>query len=165
MLDKYRLHIALGLIVTVVAASALLFWQNKDSTDRLKKEKISWEVKANNLEKENLDLKDKIIQLEQSTQSTIVDQTNSIINSEIGQVKSASSASNQSVLSVSSRVNINTADARELDSLPGIGPTRAQTIIDYRNNNGPFQSSEDIMKVSGIGQATYDKMKEKITVE
>ena len=61
-------------------------------------------------------------------------------------------------------VNINTASAQELDSLPGIGPTIAQRIIDYRNENGPFQKIEDILNVSGIGPSTYDEIKDLITV-
>ncbi len=62
------------------------------------------------------------------------------------------------------RININTATLEELDSLPGIGPTLAQRIIDYRTENGPFTAIEDIMDVSGIGPATFDKIKDLITV-
>lgn len=62
------------------------------------------------------------------------------------------------------RVNINTASASELDALPGIGPTLAQTIVDFRVQNGPFQTLEDIMNVPGIGQATFDRIKDMITV-
>lgn len=61
-------------------------------------------------------------------------------------------------------ININTATLEELDSLPGIGPTIAQRIIDYRNKNGPFNTIEDIMNVSGIGPATFDEIKDLITV-
>jgi competence protein ComEA len=63
------------------------------------------------------------------------------------------------------KVNINTATAEELSTLPGIGPTKAQSIIDYRTTNGPFQSIEDINKVRGIGEATFEKLKDKITVQ
>jgi competence protein ComEA len=48
--------------------------------------------------------------------------------------------------------------------LPGIGVTYAQRIIDYRNQNGGFGKIEDIMNVKGIGQKTFDKFKDKITV-
>jgi len=57
-------------------------------------------------------------------------------------------------------VNINTATKEELDALPGIGPTKAQAIIDGR----PYNTTEDIMKVKGIKQKTYDKIKDMITV-
>jgi competence protein ComEA len=57
-------------------------------------------------------------------------------------------------------VNINTAPKEELDLLPGIGPAKAQAIIDGR----PYNSPEDIMKVKGIKQKTYDKIKDRITV-
>jgi competence protein ComEA len=61
-------------------------------------------------------------------------------------------------------VNINTASLEELDSLPGIGPTIAQRIIDYREEHGGFQTIEDILNVSGIGPSTYDQIKDLITV-
>jgi len=61
-------------------------------------------------------------------------------------------------------ININTANSSELQSLNGIGPAYAQRIIDYRTQNGPFQKIEDIKKVSGIGDATYLKIKDYITV-
>ncbi len=63
------------------------------------------------------------------------------------------------------KVNINAATAEELSTLPGIGPTKAQSIIDYRLANGPFQSIEDIKNVRGIGEATFEKLKDKITVQ
>src|SRR6476646_7880573 len=61
-------------------------------------------------------------------------------------------------------VNINTADRAELEALPEIGPVKAQAIIDYRNANGPFKSPEDVMKVSGIKEGTYGKIKGLISV-
>lgn len=61
-------------------------------------------------------------------------------------------------------ININTATLEELDSLPGIGPTVAQNIIDYREENGPFQQIEDVLNVSGIGPAAFENIKDLITV-
>lgn len=61
-------------------------------------------------------------------------------------------------------VNINTAGVAELDTLPGIGPSYAQRIIDYRNANGLFQIIDDIQNVSGIGPATFANIKDLITV-
>lgn len=62
-------------------------------------------------------------------------------------------------------ININTAASQELQKLSGIGPAKAQNIIDYRENYGPFLTIEQIMNVSGIGSATFDKIKEHISVE
>ena len=62
-------------------------------------------------------------------------------------------------------VNINTADVAMLCTLPGIGESRANDIIAYREANGPFGSCEDIMKVSGIKDSVYSKISDKITVK
>src|SRR5438874_11153941 len=61
-------------------------------------------------------------------------------------------------------VNINTATKEELDALPEIGPVKAQAIIDYRKANGPFKTPEDIMKVNGIKEGTFAKVKGMISV-
>lgn len=61
-------------------------------------------------------------------------------------------------------VNINTASLEELDSLPGIGPSKAQAVIDYRTEHGQFETLEDLMNVSGIGQITFDGLKDFITL-
>lgn len=61
-------------------------------------------------------------------------------------------------------VNINSADATELDTLPGVGPATAEAIIAEREENGPFSSPEDIRRVSGIGEKKYEKMKDSICV-
>jgi len=62
-------------------------------------------------------------------------------------------------------ININTASQFQLESLPGIGPTTAQKIIDYREENGPFSTIEEIMDVSGIGPGTFERIKDLITVD
>ena len=61
-------------------------------------------------------------------------------------------------------VNINTATEAELDSLPGVGPTKAKAIVDYRKANGNFKSVEDIKNVKGIGDKTFDDLKGQIAV-
>jgi competence protein ComEA len=68
------------------------------------------------------------------------------------------------VTSSSELIDINTASQSELESLPGIGPTTAQKIIAYREENGPFARIEDIINVSGIGPGTFERIKELITV-
>ena len=61
-------------------------------------------------------------------------------------------------------VNINTADKAELDSLPGVGPSTAEAILEYRNQVGNFQTTEEVKKVRGIGEAKYKKMADRITI-
>ena len=61
-------------------------------------------------------------------------------------------------------VNLNTADAAALMTLPGIGESRAKAIISYREQHGAFVKIEDIMKISGIKEAAFSKIKDKITV-
>jgi len=62
-------------------------------------------------------------------------------------------------------ININTATSFELEALPGIGPTIAGKIVAYREENGFFQSIEEIENVSGIGPVLFDRIKDLITVE
>ena len=62
------------------------------------------------------------------------------------------------------RININTADETQLTTLTGIGATRAQAIIAYRQENGPFAAIEDIMNVQGIKEGTFAKIKDEIVV-
>ena len=63
------------------------------------------------------------------------------------------------------KVNINTATVEELTQLQGIGPKYAAKIVEYREQKGPFVSPEDLMKVPGIGQKTFENNKEVIVVE
>ena len=62
------------------------------------------------------------------------------------------------------KVNINTVDSSQLQTLNGVGPATAQKIIDYRQSNGTFSNIEDIRNVSGIGDKTFEKLKDHITI-
>jgi len=64
----------------------------------------------------------------------------------------------------SQKIDINRAEPWLLEALPGIGEVLAQRIVDYRSENGPFKRIEDLLKVSGIGEATFEKIKDYITV-
>jgi competence protein ComEA len=61
-------------------------------------------------------------------------------------------------------VNINRASVTELDALPGVGPSTAQAIVDYRTTNGPFGSPEDLLNVKGIGPAKFEAMRKLVGV-
>ncbi|MGG5254985.1 helix-hairpin-helix domain-containing protein [Neobacillus sp. SM06] len=63
------------------------------------------------------------------------------------------------------KVNLNKANESDLETLPGVGPAKAAAIIEYRKQNGSFQSPEDLKKISGIGDKTFEKLKDLITVQ
>lgn len=75
------------------------------------------------------------------------------------------SPTSQSAESGGGAVNINTASESELTTLNGIGPAKAAAIIQHREEQGAFQSPEDLMKISGIGQKTFEKLQSEITVK
>jgi competence protein ComEA len=61
-------------------------------------------------------------------------------------------------------INLNTATAQQLDTLPGVGAKVAARIIEYRQKNGPFKKIEDLMNVRGIGEKNFLKIKDRLTV-
>ena len=61
-------------------------------------------------------------------------------------------------------MNINTASEAELDELPGVGPSTAAAIVEDRQSNGAFSSPEDLMRVSGIGEKKFTKLRDHICV-
>ena len=67
--------------------------------------------------------------------------------------------------SIETPLDLNTATVEELDLLPGIGPTRAADIVTYRTQHGSFKKIDEIMNITGIGQAIFDSIKELIYVE
>lgn len=75
-----------------------------------------------------------------------------------------SSATQEEGEEKTTQVNINTANSEKLQTLPGIGESIAQKIIDYREQNGKFETIEDIKKVPGIGESKFNNIKDKITI-
>ena len=76
----------------------------------------------------------------------------------------SSASSGGSASSNNGKVNINTADATGLQQISGIGPSKAQKIIAYREQNGKFKSIEDLTNVSGIGEKTLESIRDQICV-
>ena len=66
---------------------------------------------------------------------------------------------------VSAKVNINTANAAELEKLPGIGAKIAEEIVKHRDAHGPFKSTDELKTVKGVGDKKYEALKDKITTE
>ena len=135
---KYRFLIGGILIFVIVAGGGLLVW-NKFHRANISREN----TQITELQKQNDELR---AQLSTPPQ-------------QVAGASSASTSENQS-----DKININTADATGLDKLPGIGPAKAADIISYRESHGGFKSIEEINNVKGIGDATFEKMKDMITV-
>ncbi len=90
------------------------------------------------------------------------EEINQVSNS--GQTNTSKSNANKPDQNKSSKVNINTADVKELDTLPGIGEATANKIIQHREDNGKFKSIGDIKNVNGIGEKKFDNIKDLISV-
>ncbi|MFE8696756.1 helix-hairpin-helix domain-containing protein [Cytobacillus sp. FJAT-53684] len=63
------------------------------------------------------------------------------------------------------KININTADESQLQTLPGIGPAKAAAIIEFRDKSGPFKAIEDLKMISGIGEKSFEKLQDSIKVK
>jgi competence protein ComEA len=86
------------------------------------------------------------------------------VNAAMAQDDKAEVAETKETLASMQQVNINEADADTLATLKGIGKDRALKIIEYREQNGPFQKREDLMNVKGIGQKIFEENKDLITL-
>ncbi|WP_368387312.1 ComEA family DNA-binding protein, partial [Streptococcus anginosus] len=79
--------------------------------------------------------------------------------------QSSTSGTSEVASQKGNKVNLNTADLSELQTISGIGQKRAQDILDYREANGKFNSVDDLKNVSGVGAKTLEKLKEYVTVD
>lgn len=66
--------------------------------------------------------------------------------------------------SVLAAVDLNTASAQQLETVKGLGPAKAKAIVEFRTKNGPFKTPEDVMKVPGIKQGVFNKIKTELSV-
>lgn len=151
-IEKYKIYIGLILTLAIIIGGVLLLWQKDIVADFSQKLKTQKQIELENYQKENEDLKKQITQLEEKIKSLESQET-----SATSQVDSEEAEGE--------KININEADLSELDKLPGIGPARAQDIINYREANEGFDTIEEIKNIKGIGDATYAKMKNMITVD
>lgn len=83
----------------------------------------------------------------------------------LGPAKSSNVPENISLKITDKKINLNRATLRELDSLPGIGEELGKRILAYRESKGNFSSIEELKKIKGIGQKTFEKLKNLVTIE
>ena len=135
---KYRYYIGGILILVILAGGGLLTW---DKFSRGKTQKENNEISE--LRKQNELLRQ---QLSENSSKNIA---------------GAATIENQNQ---SDKININSASDEELDKLPGIGPVKAADIIAYRESKGGFQTIEELKEVKGIGDKTFENLKDLVTV-
>lgn len=129
-------------------------------------QKLNDELSFNNIEKANFDILNDIylkVSIKQNTDFSFI---NSGINNLISDEKNdqGKNITNNKIKSeVKFPININEANIDQLCAIPGIGPTIAQRIIDYRNEHGPFLKPEDLLNVKGIGEKKLENMLKYIT--
>jgi comEA protein len=135
---KYRYIIGTTLVVIILAGLGVLGF-NYYQQNNAKQE----DVKFASLKQQNDQLRQ---ELAQGAAKQIVGPNTQIL------------AQNQG-----NKININTASADDLDKIPDVGPARAKLIIDYRSQNGGFKTIEEMKNIKGIGDKTFEKMKDLIT--
>ena len=148
---KYAILVAIGIIILL--GSFVLFYQ-------IQKQQSPAELSSNQeLKNEIAQLNKKIEELNEKIQQ-VSEQTPTTTTKTYSTGKVAGDSTQRQ----SGKININSASLNQLDSLPGIGPAYAQRIIDYRSANGGFKSIEEIKNIKGIGDKTFDKFKDQITI-
>lgn len=102
---------------------------------------------------------------EEEIQENIIDKTQNYVTASGGVVQEKETNISTNQEKEVKKININTATQTELETLPGIGPSTSLKIVNYREENGDFQSIEQIKEVSGIGDAKYENIKDLICVK
>lgn len=135
-IQKYRWYIFTGLVLIIVSSIGVIWW------DKNHRSKIDHE----------------------NQEMITLRQQNETLRQQLSEGSSKSVVGAETTQDETDKININIADASELDKLPNIGPARAADIIEYREENGGFQSIEELKNIKGIGDKTFEDMKDLVTI-
>lgn len=153
-IEKSRLIIGLGLIVSIVIGG--VYWLYPTQKVSVKP---NGDQKVAELEKTVEQLTDRVNELSKDKSAVQASTSNAKTQAP------ANTADTNKPSAVAGKVNINTATASQLDTLPGIGATYAQRIIDYRTTKGGFKSLSELKNIKGIGDKTFAKLKDRTTID
>ncbi|OQA52552.1 MAG: ComE operon protein 1 [candidate division WS2 bacterium ADurb.Bin280] len=159
--EKIKIILAVCIIFLMCAGSAFAVWQIQQKNSPAEKSQ-----EAQNLEGKISELNRKMDELSRAINDAKeqVEVESSVVVSTKTQKVAGASTDGNSLSNVGAMVNINSASADQLDTLEGIGSAYAQRIIEYREASGGFKSIEEIMNVKGIGEKTFEKIKNRITI-
>jgi len=167
--ENYRTIFGLILIFSILSAGVVyVFSQSRavgptfnSQMESLKKQNEELVAKLKNVEDKHNQLVGEFQNAKSEAEKQVAGETTESVS-----VKTITQNSSSAVPSPvqSGKINVNTASVSSLDSLPGIGPSYAGRIIDYREANGGFKAIEEVMNVKGIGPKTFEKIKDKITI-
>ena len=135
-LYRNKILISIVLVLTIIAGGALIWWDKSKGSKIINENQEIAELKTQN----------------------------ELLRQQLSQESSKAVAGAQDVAQTGDKIDINTASAEELDILPGIGPARAADIIAYREANGGFRTTEEIVNIKGIGEKSFEDLKDLITV-
>ena len=133
---RYKWLIGAILIIVIISGAGIVWWEKS---------------KRNKIDGENQE----IVELRAQ---------NELLREQLSENAKVAGAQSFDEDDESDKININTASAEELDTLPGIGPARAADIIAYREENGGFKNIEEIKNIKGIGDKSFEDLKDLITV-
>lgn len=114
--------------------------------------------------KEEVNNFDKILEEQKNNENLCINYNEVVNNDSCTNIFDEKDNNENSNLEVDTKVSLNTASLELLMTLPGIGESKAESIINYREKEGSFEKIEDIMNISGIGESTFEKIKDYITV-
>ncbi len=159
LIEKYRFWIGGFLLLAILVGGGAMLW--RENTEKPDSElKIADNTSSiENIENKLVGIEEKISQLAGGQVSSQPVES----GSDAGEVAGATTQAPAPSYSTG-KININSASATQLDSLPGIGPAYAGRIIDYREVNGSFKTIGEIENIKGIGPKTFEKLKDLITV-
>ncbi len=159
------------LLLFIAVSTIFFFLRIKDQESKVRYRAVAGEERgedsatgesgAESPEKERSTIENPTIESFSTESPTIESSTKESFTKESSATGSSSSKSEK----ITTKININTASVEELQTLKGIGPATAKSIILYREEYGAFSAIEEIMNVKRIGEKTFAKIKERITVE
>jgi len=159
--ERIKIILSFCIIFLICVGSAFAVWQIQSKNSPAQKSQ-----EAQNLEGKISELNRKMDELSQAINDAKqqVEVESSVVVSTKTQRVAGASTDGSSSSDITGMININSASANQLDTLEGIGSAYAQRIIEYRQANGGFKSIEEIMNVKGIGEKTFEKIKNRITI-